>query len=296
MNMPAARGAIKRVLAARYDRGGVVRVGIYCLLSPQFARFGGNLADRLRIVLATVSLAVAEALPGGPPRPRRIPVTYAGHRYELSVGGCNDLDVLKSLLFADAYAEIELPGEPAVIVDLGSHVGASLLMFHARYPHARLIGVEPDPVVFARLRENSAGLDATLLNVAAAGEDGTVPFYTWRDTWGSSMFPTERASGRIDVPSLTLDTLLDRVHAGRVGLLKLNIEGAEYDVLTVFHGWDRLDAIVVEWHGEYLSLQALQEVSNTLREHFDVEVEPVASRPGDYVITGVRRSPDPSPS
>ena len=57
------------------------------------------------------------------------------------------------------------------------------------------------------------------------------------------------------------------MHAGRVGLLKLNIEGAEYDVLTVFHGWDRLDAIVVEWHGEYLSLQALQEVSSTLREH-----------------------------
>jgi FkbM family methyltransferase len=268
-----------------------VRAGIYCLLSPQFARLGGSMQDRLRIVAATVSLAIAEALPGGRPRPRRIPVAYAGRRFELSVGGCNDLDVLKSLLLDDAYGEMELPAEPAVIVDLGSHVGASLLMFHARYPRARLVGVEPDPAVFARLRENTSGLGAELLNVAAAGRDGNVAFYAWRDTWGSSMFPTDRARERIEVPALTLDTLLARVEAERVGLLKLNIEGAEYDVLMGFQGWDRVEAIVVEWHGEYLSPEALGELSALLRRHFELDVEPVAARPGDHVISGIRPPP-----
>lgn len=273
-----------------------MRAGIYCLLSPQFAQLGGSVQDRLRIVRVTVSLAIAEAIPRRAVRPRPIPVTYAGRRYELSVGGCNDLDVLKSLLLDDAYGDMELPVEPAVIVDLGSHVGASLLMFHVHYPGARLVGVEPDPAVFARLRENATGLGATLLNVAAAGQDGTVPFYTWRDAWGSSMFPTERARDCIEVPALTLDSLLDRVEADRVGLLKLNIEGAEYDVLSGFQGWERIDAIVVEWHGEYLSAEALQEVSATLRRYFEIDVEPVASRPGDHVITGVRRPPSPGPS
>jgi FkbM family methyltransferase len=296
MTVPAVRGVAKRVLAARYDHGGVVRAGIYCLLSPQFARLGGNWGDRLRIVLSTFSMALAELRSDAPVRPRRIPVTYAGQRYELSVGGCNDLDVLKSLLLDEAYEELPLPGEPELIVDLGSHLGASLLVFHARHPRARLVGVEPDPAVFERLRENAAGLDATLLNVAVAGRDGTVPFYAWRDTWGSSMFPTERARKSIEVPALTLESLLARANAGRVGLLKLNIEGAEFDVLTGFHGWDWVDAIIVEWHGDYLSPQALEEVSALLRGHFELEVEPVASRPGDYVITGVSSSPPPGSS
>lgn len=259
------------------------------MLSVRFTRLADGPVAKARVALATVALAIAEALPRSKVRPRRIPVDYGHRRYELTVGGCNDFEVLNALLLDDAYEDMRLPREPQVIVDLGSHIGASLLVFHRRYPHARLVGVEPDPAVFARLRKNADCLpDVTLRNVAVAGQNGTVAFYASRDAWASSMFPSEHAGKRIDVPVRTLRALLDDVDASHVGLLKLNIEGAEFDVITSFDDWSCVDAIVVEWHGEHLSRSSLEQVREILSEPFDLDVVPVAQRPGDYLITGRR--------
>jgi FkbM family methyltransferase len=284
-----ARRAVKRVLASRYTHAGLGRALIYALLSVRFARLAARPADRARVVAATVVLALAEAR-GGSVRPRCIPVDYAGRRYELTIGGCNDLDVLKSLLLDGDYGDLRVRGEPDAIVDLGSHIGASLIAFHARWPRAKLLGAEPDPAVFARLRENVRALgDVIVRNVAVAGQDGTVAFYVWRDAWGSSMFPSERASERIDVPAVTLRELLRDAGVAHVGLLKLNIEGAELGVIRSFEDWPSVDQLVVEWHGEYLTPSELREAEAILREHFELHVQPVAARPGDYVIVGHRR-------
>jgi FkbM family methyltransferase len=276
------------MLAARYRHGGLGRSLIYALLSVQFMRLARGPRDRLRIVLATVRLAIAEGL-GRRAGPVRVPVVYEGHRHELLAGCCNDLDVLKSVLLDGAYPDLGLPGQPDVIVDLGSHMGASLLVFHARYPRAKLVGAEADPGVFALLRENVRALpEVVLCNAAVTGRDGVVKFYPWRDAWGSSVHPSDRAGDPIEVPARTLRSVLDEAAVTHVDLLKLNIEGAELDVIRSFDDWACVQALIVEWHGDYLSSVELEEAMSILREHFVVDVQAVDARPRDRVITARR--------
>jgi FkbM family methyltransferase len=283
---PAARRIVKRFLAARYRRGSLLRAFIYCLLSVRFMQLANGALAKGRIVLATGVMAVTETLPRLGRPSQRIPVDFAGRRYVLTLGGCNDLDVLREVLLCEEY-HVDLPREPEVIVDLGSNIGASLIALHARYPAARLVGVEPDPATFVRLLANTAILaNVTLRNVAMASEDGTVSLYPSRDSWESSLFPTQHGRHSITVPALTLRSLLDDVEVTRVGLLKIDIEGAEFDVLTSFDHWNYVDAIVVEWHGDLIA-RSVEDVTEILRD-FDLSVLPHGSTPGRYMITGTR--------
>jgi len=283
------RARVKRILARRYETGGIPRAAIYCLLSPRYGSLAERIPDKLRIVYVTVALALEE-LRTSDVRAHRIAISYRGERLTLFVGGCNDLDVLKSLFVENGYEDLHLAHEPEVIVDLGSHIGSSLVLFRMRYPRARLVGVEPHPALFRLLRANTAGMtDVAVRNVAVTGNDGSVPFFPWRDAWGSSLFRSGHAGEEIQVPALTLRTLLDGLGIRKIGLLKLNIEGAEMQVIASFDDWSCVDTLVVEWHGAYLDTAELEQALAILRPHFELEVEPVAMRPGDYAIIGMAR-------
>lgn len=270
----------------RFTGGRVTRASIYCLLSLHFMRLGRGVQAKAQILLATVSLAVREAFDPSGARERRIPIDCNGRRFWVAIGVCNDIEVLCSLLLDDPY-RMDLAREPEVIVDLGSHIGASLLLFHTRYPAARLLGVEADPDTFARLRRNTEPIAAIRVrNVAVAGQNGSLPFFPSRNPWGSSLIQTETDQQPIEVPAVTLESLLDEASVTRVGLLKMNIEGGEFDVLRVFHDWERVDAILVEWHGDLIS-HSLAELRSILAD-FELDVVPSETTAGHYLVTGTR--------
>ena len=60
---------------------------------------------------------------------------HIGHlRVDWWLGPSSDFEVLNEVLRQGAY---DLPvAEPQVILDLGSHMGATLLYFRARFPRA----------------------------------------------------------------------------------------------------------------------------------------------------------------
>jgi hypothetical protein len=76
-----------------------------------------------------------------------------------------------------------------------------------------------------------------------------------------------------------------------VGLLKVDIEGAELDMLTSFDDWDRVDAIVLEWHGDLLA--ASVEDARSLLRGFDLSVLPRGSTPGRHLLTGTKTTAAP---
>ncbi len=187
-------------------------------------------------------IAVAVRLsrrPGGRPRrprpPRRplsVPVRLAdGRAWELAVGHATDLAVIREVLYGGQYARPELD-DPALIVDGGSHIGASVAWFASRYPACRVVGFEASPTTFARLRHNVGGLpNVEVHNIALGTADGPTAFFEAAAPWRSSLrAPPDRAA-RVEVPALTLDSALELAGPGPVDLLKLDIEGAEYDVL-----------------------------------------------------------------
>ena len=153
--------------------------------------------------------------------PRTYPVRLQS-RTELSL--LHEIGVLGEYAPADEI-------EARVIVDLGAHIGLATLRLLATHPNARVVAVEADPAMVERLRENVAGLPVTVVHAAICGESGARSFYrSDTSSLASSLEPAVPSQSSIRVPTLSLDDLLDSHEIERVDLLKLDVEGAEWEL------------------------------------------------------------------
>ncbi|MGW4365722.1 FkbM family methyltransferase [Nocardia takedensis] len=165
-------------------------------------------------------------------------------------------------------------GEPRVIVDLGANIGLSALYFQSVFPSARIVCAEPVADNVAMLRENARvnGFSWEVAEAAIAGADGTVTLYP--NEWWSSSTTTghvaqarESNSGRLEsvlrlpsteVEAVEVGTLLDRYGIETVDILKMDIEGAEAEVLAGDTAWlDRVRLLIIEIHTKYVDEDAV---------------------------------------
>jgi FkbM family methyltransferase len=156
-------------------------------------------------------------------------------------------------IFVERDYEFELASDPEVIVDAGANVGFASLWYANRYPRARIIAVEPESSNFEVLRRNAAPY-ANIAPVRAAlwsSEGNVVVVDPGVGRWG---FRTERPDGpcpedSLTVRALTMDRLMADHGIDRIGLLKVDIEGAEREVFSGASSWiGRVDAIAIELH------------------------------------------------
>jgi FkbM family methyltransferase len=272
-----------RLLARRFESSGGWRVLAYVASAPRFATLAHGIRARARIVVSTIWLALAEAVPGAAlRRTLRVPVDHRGRRMLFEIAGLSELEVLDEVFLQGEY-EIALSEPPCTIVDLGSHIGASLLAFSTRFPQARLVGVEANRDTFARLQANTRMLCAAQLrNVAVTGRNGIVSLRAGRDSWASSVLAGESGRGDMDVPSRTLSGLIEDLGLERIDLLKVDIEGAEYEAFASFDRWDMIGTIVLEWHGDMIG-RPVSDLRALLPRH-EVVASSLRDAPGRYFV------------
>ena len=181
-------------------------------------------------------------------RPVRLSVRLGSEVYRVALQTRTELDILEEIGLEDEYRLAdEIPAK--TIVDLGASVGLATMRLLASHPDARVIAVEADPVLIPRLEENFAGLPVTVVHAAVAGSSGERRFFrSDLDSWGNSLDHTSWTQKAVAVPALSLADLLDSHGIDHVDLLKLDVEGAEWEMLD---GIDdpRIAAIVGEVHG-----------------------------------------------
>ena len=176
-------------------------------------------------------MGVHDRLPGVRRLGTWFTIRYRGGRYRLYLARKSDLNVLQEVLCFGEYDFPELPA-PRTILDLGSHIGTSLLHFRATYPNARIIGIEPNPETFKRLSKNAARLGVEVHQLAIGPSDGPIDFYPqWRAGLSSTRRPRPGAKPII-VEGKTLDTLRRELGLSKLDLLKVDIEGGETGVLA----------------------------------------------------------------
>jgi FkbM family methyltransferase len=114
--------------------------------------------------------------------------------------------------------------------DIGAFIGYHTLLLRRLASPGRVIAVEPDPANLARLRRHLTANDANDVTVipAAAGAAGGRGQLARRVGHPSETRVISTARGDCDV--VTLDALLGRF--GPPGLVKIDVEGAEADVLA----------------------------------------------------------------
>ncbi len=130
------------------------------------------------------------------------------------------------------------------VLDVGAHVGQYTLLASGLVgPAGRVIAFEPHPVLGRVLRRNisRAGCrNVTVLPVAlgrAAGP-GTLVLHPPDNFGGSSLRPDDANAdhARATIEVTTLDEALDRLGGPSVDLAKIDVEGAELDVIEGARG------------------------------------------------------------
>jgi FkbM family methyltransferase len=135
---------------------------------------------------------------------------------------------------------------PRLIVDLGTNIGATATWLAARHGCDRLIAVEPVPANAALARHNLAanGLNFELHEAAVAGANGTGYFDDSKESTEGRLRDQGRAVRLVTVPEL--------IGGDQVDLMKMDIEGAEDDVITDDASWlAQVQTIVMELHPQY---------------------------------------------
>lgn len=151
--------------------------------------------------------------------------------------------------------------EPEVVVDGGANVGLFTLRALGRWPGCRVIACEPDPRNLKQLRlhfqENRVTAD--IVAACLGGRRGTVRFYCRKANQGSFDATLPFAS-ITEVPVLTLAEVCQGVEDRRC-LVKLDVEGAEVEVLRVFLSTPRPNYVVVgELHDRKAQKQVLADL------------------------------------
>ncbi len=151
------------------------------------------------------------------------------------------------------------------ILDCGANIGLSVIYFKQLYPKAQIVAFEPDPTVFSALVENIQSFElreVTALQKAVWKSETAVAFEPDGSVGGRIASANSNIS-RIEVPTVRLHDWLDRP----VDMLKLDIEGAEYEVLLDCRGrLQNVDYLFVEYHAKPDEPQQLHELLRILQE------------------------------
>jgi len=138
-----------------------------------------------------------------------------------------------------------------VVIDIGAHVGIVSIYLAKRYPFLMVYAYEPDKENYKRLVRNieANGVAVTAINKAVTGDGRRVYMGGDRasNSGGRSIYMETREAEPIE--SVTLAAIFTEHGIDRCKLLKIDCEGAEYEVLRAgVSELDHIDHLRGEFH------------------------------------------------
>jgi FkbM family methyltransferase len=256
---------------------------------PPGRRAGSRGASRWLYYLSSIPTILAGMRPRGAilrlflglPVHRPLDVTLtSGLRFRVRTR--MDAWVLKETCLDGDY-ERDARLEPGwTIVDVGAAMGDFTVHAAALCPRGTVYAFEPLPESFARLEEHVRLNGVTNVKAwaeAIAAEKGTLSLYTVTGLTGQHRTAGDGSAATataVRVPALTLGEAFDRHGIARCDLLKIDCEGAEFEILLGLppEVFDRVARIVLEYH-DHVTEHTHEDLVRRLEERgFDVRVRP----------------------
>lgn len=127
-----------------------------------------------------------------------------------------------------------------VIIDIGANIGCFTVLASSLVGNSgRVISIEPDPETYKQLLFNielNNLSNVTPLNLAITSENKPIVLHVSPNSLYTSIYTEidkRQLTGKIiTVNSLTIKSLINEVKIETIQLLKMDCEGAEYDILS----------------------------------------------------------------
>lgn len=142
-------------------------------------------------------------------------------------------DIFLEIFQSNSYLKfIRTP--PNTLVDVGGHFGFFSSQIALKYPKCRILAFEPAPLTFNVLKQNISlnNLEnVELFNIAVGSQEGVISFFESDQHECSSLFELKKGTKKIDVPITTLENIINDKALDVIDILKLDCEGAEFDII-----------------------------------------------------------------
>ena len=154
--------------------------------------------------------------------------------FDLFINGIYESDTHRFLLNS-------IP-QNGLLIDIGANIGAVTIPLCKRRADIRAICIEAAPPIFRILEKNilTNGLTNQVSCFAYAlfdQDNKKMPFYSPKIEFGKGSLSSVFTDEMIEVETIRLDTLLEKLHILNVDCIKMDIEGFEY---YAFKGGEKL--------------------------------------------------------
>ena len=178
-------------------------------------------------------------------------VAGIAHPIRLRIG-TTDVSTYMQVLVEHQY-DFDIPITPQFVIDAGANIGLASIYFSNKYPSARIVAIEPEESNYIMLCMNIAK-DPNIKAIRAALWFETTNIQLVDSGFGNhgyqvSSYNTRDEDGVDSVRGITVDMILNQEGETIVDLLKIDIEGAERNVLDKSERWiSRVRVIMIELH------------------------------------------------
>lgn len=168
------------------------------------------------------------------------------------------------------------------VIDLGAAFGDFAVRVARECPAALVHAYEPLPESFSLLSQNlalNAVTNVRLFREAVSSSAGTLRLFTTAGPYGQHRsVPGAAPEGleTVEVPAITLEQALARMPQGRCDFLKIDCEGAEFDILLSMseEALSRIGHIALEYHDAHTPHRHQELVAFLSARGFEVHTRP----------------------
>ncbi|MCX6150418.1 MAG: FkbM family methyltransferase [Ignavibacteriales bacterium] len=224
-------------------------------------------------------------------KPRYAPEKISFLNYTVDVPDCLSFVNQVKEIFADENYKFHSTNSAPVIYDCGANIGISCLYFKQLFPLAKIKAFEADPkitqLLLQNLNQNHIN-DVEVIAKAVWINDAGIEFSS-EGADGSSVYSTGK---KIKIESIKLKDILQSEQ--KIDLLKMDIEGAEIDVLRdCGDSLANVENIFVEYHSFVNNKQSLDEILQILSANgFRYFIKPEADRKYPFINRFNKNNPE----
>ena len=168
-----------------------------------------------------------------------------------------------------------------VVIDVGAHIGLFTIYASQFCTNGKIYSFEPVTENYQLLLDNIKlnNLNyVTSFNQAISNSNDSIELFLNNDESGHSMFSKSSKSVKID--SISLQTFFDENQINHCNFLKLDCEGAEYEIIEKLplKYFKMIEKMVIEYHMFDLHPELLEKLKNKLlKNNFKFEMKTLFS-------------------